>query len=324
MLSFRIKEEYDLNFFKKTVFIVTVLLSLKLYLIYISSSYNYYITLLSIPSIAFLLNVKNKSFINYLACFILSLFICFLLVQWKFLHLDSISILIFLFTTYFFTSNYKSIYAKHLININNYITNYLHYLFIILIAITILDFFYFIKLIPLIKNNPIFLFVSFLLICFSLFLSFATILLIHIPIDNTTRNNSPNKMNLNLEINHENIEPENKTLSQEARQIINYLENNTTFLNSNFTINDLTKDIAMPKHVLSKIINQEMDSNFYSLIAKYRIEYAKKLILEEKNLLLDAIMYESGFNSRITFNKYFKENTGITPSEFRKATLHIV
>jgi AraC-like DNA-binding protein len=37
-----------------------------------------------------------------------------------------------------------------------------------------------------------------------------------------------------------------------------------------------------------------------------------------KNYRIEAIAYDSGFKSKASFNRVFKNITGITPSEFKK------
>ena len=51
----------------------------------------------------------------------------------------------------------------------------------------------------------------------------------------------------------------------------------------------------------------------------YRIEEAKKLLLDpkNKNFTILSVGFEAGFNSKTTFNTVFKKFTGLTPTEFR-------
>ena len=78
-------------------------------------------------------------------------------------------------------------------------------------------------------------------------------------------------------------------------------------------------------HQLSYIINNGFDENFYQFINRFRIEEAKKLILNPNmnHLSLLGIGFEVGFNSKSVFNTTFKKNTGKTPSEFKKITQNI-
>ncbi|MGJ1265374.1 helix-turn-helix domain-containing protein [Sphingobacterium spiritivorum] len=61
-----------------------------------------------------------------------------------------------------------------------------------------------------------------------------------------------------------------------------------------------------------------MQSTFYEFINTYRIDYFRshisKVISEETTILVLA--YESGFNSKSTFNKYFKKIVGMSPTDY--------
>jgi AraC-like DNA-binding protein len=59
------------------------------------------------------------------------------------------------------------------------------------------------------------------------------------------------------------------------------------------------------------------NKHFSEFINTYRIDFAKKL-LKETYLKIEAIAYDSGFNSLSTFNTVFKKETGFTPSKYRK------
>jgi AraC-like DNA-binding protein len=57
--------------------------------------------------------------------------------------------------------------------------------------------------------------------------------------------------------------------------------------------------------------------NFYQLIAEYRIAYAIKVLDEGRDIKIESLAYECGYNSTSSFNKYFKEMNGLTSSEYR-------
>lgn len=71
---------------------------------------------------------------------------------------------------------------------------------------------------------------------------------------------------------------------------------------------------------LSELINKELHTNFYEYINRFRVQAFQERITngDGKHLTLLAIAYESGFNSKATFNRIFKKQTGLTPSQFKK------
>lgn len=73
------------------------------------------------------------------------------------------------------------------------------------------------------------------------------------------------------------------------------------------------------KH-LSQILSEIFHQNFYDFVNQYRvrecIERLKGKDSSKKTLL--RIAFESGFNTKATFNSAFKKFTGLTPKEFRK------
>ena len=117
---------------------------------------------------------------------------------------------------------------------------------------------------------------------------------------------------------------ERSGLSQEAAekylgQLLNIMNDEKLYLNSSLTLNELAEKLTISTHNLSEIINTRLNKNFYDFINGYRIDQAKKDLLDpsKKNLKILSIAFDAGFNSKTTFNTLFKEYTGKTPSEFR-------
>lgn len=92
------------------------------------------------------------------------------------------------------------------------------------------------------------------------------------------------------------------------------------FLNPTLTLNEVAKELDLSKSHLSRIINSELNTSFTDYLNSLRVEQSKKYIenSEFQKYTLVAIGLEAGFNSKSTFNKAFKKNTGITPSEYKK------
>ncbi|UCE17262.1 MAG: helix-turn-helix transcriptional regulator [Gemmatimonadota bacterium] len=101
----------------------------------------------------------------------------------------------------------------------------------------------------------------------------------------------------------------------------NFMETQKPYLIPQLTIDDLSEKLSIPSWHLSRVINTSFNQNFFNFINNYRVEEAKRLMMEPTNndMTILEILYEVGFNSKSTFNEVFKKQTGMTPSEFKKS-----
>jgi AraC-like DNA-binding protein len=103
-------------------------------------------------------------------------------------------------------------------------------------------------------------------------------------------------------------------------RIKDFMMNAEPFLNPELTLKDLSQDLKIPERLLSGVINQYSNQNFYDFVNSFRVEKAKKLLSGDnaKRKTIQEIFYDSGFNSKSTFNLVFKKSTGYTPTDFKK------
>ncbi|MDH6254087.1 AraC-like DNA-binding protein [Chryseobacterium sp. H1D6B] len=100
------------------------------------------------------------------------------------------------------------------------------------------------------------------------------------------------------------------------------MQSEKPYLDSELNLIRLSELLSISTHHLSYVINKGFNKNFFQYVNEYRIEYAKILLKNDKNnkLSILGIAYESGFNSKTSFNNTFKKLTDQTPSEFKKTS----
>ena len=110
----------------------------------------------------------------------------------------------------------------------------------------------------------------------------------------------------------------NKDVSDLVNKIRKYMVIEKPYLDRELSIYDLSNQLKISKHILSEVINEHMGMNFYNLVNEYRIKEVKERMESDdyRQLTILAIAYDSGFNSKSSFNTIFKEKTGQTPSEY--------
>lgn len=86
------------------------------------------------------------------------------------------------------------------------------------------------------------------------------------------------------------------------------------------TLQQLADKLDIPAYQVSLAINEGMKVNFYELVNGFRVEEAKRLLLDpnSNNYTILSVGFEAGFNSKTTFNTVFKKFTGLTPTEYRE------
>ncbi|MCF7559186.1 helix-turn-helix domain-containing protein [Sabulilitoribacter multivorans] len=115
-----------------------------------------------------------------------------------------------------------------------------------------------------------------------------------------------------------------EALSSELREnLVKLLVEDKIYKESNISLEILSNKLNTTRHNTSQIINEHFDMNFFELINKFRIKEAVKMLQEDTHGSLNIIdiAYEVGYNNKVTFNKAFKKETSVTPSEFINSQL---
>ncbi|WP_085298788.1 helix-turn-helix domain-containing protein [Cognaticolwellia mytili] len=102
-----------------------------------------------------------------------------------------------------------------------------------------------------------------------------------------------------------------------ANKINDIMEKEKLYLDSSLTLQKLSNYVAISPNYISQTLNETLSMNFFDFINKWRIEAAKPKILTNQDTVLNVAL-AVGFNARSSFYKAFKQETGKTPSEFRK------
>ncbi|HEX5653602.1 MAG TPA: helix-turn-helix domain-containing protein [Chitinophagaceae bacterium] len=108
-------------------------------------------------------------------------------------------------------------------------------------------------------------------------------------------------------------------LNEIAVAITRLMNADNLYLEPELTLQHLANKLNIPPYQVSQAINEGLKKTFYELVNNYRVNEAKRLLLDHKNAnyTVLAIGFEAGFNSKTTFNTVFKKFTGQTPTEFR-------
>ncbi len=105
-----------------------------------------------------------------------------------------------------------------------------------------------------------------------------------------------------------------------SKELNRLMEKEKLFTESELTLAELAGRLNIHPNYLSQVINEKEETNFYDYINTLRIEEYKKLVLmpENKKYTILTLAYECGFNSKSSFNRYFKKVTGVSPSEYMR------
>ncbi len=93
------------------------------------------------------------------------------------------------------------------------------------------------------------------------------------------------------------------------------------YLEEDLTLSTLADSVSISDKNLSVFLNQYLKVTFYDYVNKYRVASVKEKMKspEYNNITLLGIAYESGFKSKTSFNRIFKKETGLSPSQYKSS-----
>jgi AraC-like DNA-binding protein len=104
-----------------------------------------------------------------------------------------------------------------------------------------------------------------------------------------------------------------KTILRESMQI------QKSYLNENLSLSQLAKITGLNSNLISYILNQHLNKNFFDFVNEYRVEEVKHRLTDPafQHLNVLGIALETGFNSKASFNRIFKKVTSLSPTEYK-------
>ena len=104
------------------------------------------------------------------------------------------------------------------------------------------------------------------------------------------------------------------------KELLQIMENEKPYLNAKLTLYELSQRLNLSSNNMSQLINQYEHVNFYDFINKYRVDEFIRRAQSNTDFSILAHAYDSGFNSKSSFNNVFKKLKSVTPSQFLAGT----
>lgn len=91
------------------------------------------------------------------------------------------------------------------------------------------------------------------------------------------------------------------------------------YLNPAFKLETMSKDLSIPKHIISQYFQQVYEDSFVRTVNAWRIEYACQLLLQDDvDFNIENLAFACGFSSRASFYRNFSQEKDCTPLAYRE------
>lgn len=107
---------------------------------------------------------------------------------------------------------------------------------------------------------------------------------------------------------------ENKPIESSKSDFVDFINNN--FQNSELTLDLVSGETGVSQRRITNDIQNQFGCNFKTYINRLRINESKRLLLD-KELNIGEIAFKVGFNNQSHFNRVFKSEVQISPTEYR-------
>jgi AraC-like DNA-binding protein len=110
-------------------------------------------------------------------------------------------------------------------------------------------------------------------------------------------------------------------LAMVVQKLKTAMDTDKHYLNPELNLNLLSELTSLNPRVISAVCNQVFNKGFGEFVNEYRIEEAKRQLVNPKNqhLTIASIAYDSGFNSLPTFQRAFRQIMNQTPKEYQNS-----
>lgn len=106
------------------------------------------------------------------------------------------------------------------------------------------------------------------------------------------------------------------------KRLGNLMQTERLYLDCDLRYSDVAAKLGISVRALSNALNEHAGQTFNDFINTYRVHEAKQLMVNGKleNETMLSVALGSGFKNKSSFNRIFKNQTGLTPTEFLQSS----
>lgn len=113
----------------------------------------------------------------------------------------------------------------------------------------------------------------------------------------------------------------NDDLKELQSEIDQVFQAEKLYLNPELKVHDLAAKLEVTAHKISQTLNSIAGLTFYDYVNKYRVDQLKKLLADpdQQQFTILGLGFDSGFNSKASMNRIFKQQVGMTPKAYQQS-----
>jgi AraC-like DNA-binding protein len=104
---------------------------------------------------------------------------------------------------------------------------------------------------------------------------------------------------------------------QLMHRICDLMDGQQLYLQQGLKVSDIASALDTNIRYISDCIRAERGCSLTQFVNEYRLEHAKRLLLEHPEMKISSVAIDSGFTNDKAMTRYFKEHTGMTPTEWK-------
>jgi len=114
--------------------------------------------------------------------------------------------------------------------------------------------------------------------------------------------------------------PEPQFVDRCIKKLTYLMEVENLYRHADITLRSLAEKMSISTHLLSQILNEELNRGFADFINSYRIKEAQKILESPGGAQkkMAVVAFEVGFNTIVAFYNAFKKFTNMTPVQYKK------
>lgn len=122
-------------------------------------------------------------------------------------------------------------------------------------------------------------------------------------------------------IKYQKTSPGDQAIQEIYKKLTYKMEHEKLYKDPELNLNHVAKLLDVHPNILSQTINTMEQKNFYDYVNRQRIEEFKRIagLPENRKFTILSLAFESGFNSKTSFNRNFKKYMNCSPREFLKS-----